>query len=81
LLAAETLADVSPPPTRVAHLIEQGEATLGEASGVIANGYLRSDREELIRAVRSAVRRGLPWRGGGMDSSARGDGLVSSNRS
>jgi hypothetical protein len=47
LLAVETLADVSPPPTRVAHLIEQGEATLGEA-GVIANGYLRSDREELI---------------------------------
>jgi len=35
---------------RVAHLIEQAEATLEEASGVIANGYLRLDREEWIRA-------------------------------
>jgi hypothetical protein len=33
------------------HLIEQAEAMLEEASGVIANGYLRLDREEWIRAV------------------------------
>ncbi|HKE54704.1 MAG TPA: hypothetical protein VKC55_08045 [Actinomycetota bacterium] len=32
-------------------LIEQAEATLEEASGVIANGYLRLDPEEWIRAV------------------------------
>ena len=64
MLAAETLADVSPPPTRVAHLIEQGEATLGEASGVIANGYLRSDREELIYGCekRRAARAPVAWR-------------------
>jgi hypothetical protein len=36
---------------RAAHLIEQAEVTLEEASGVIANGYLRLDREEWIRAV------------------------------
>jgi hypothetical protein len=36
---------------RAAHLIEQAELTLEEASGVIANGYLRLDREEWIRAV------------------------------
>jgi hypothetical protein len=34
-----------------ATLIEQAEADLEEASGVIANGYLRLDREEWIRAV------------------------------
>jgi hypothetical protein len=36
---------------RAAYLIEQAEATLEEASGVIANGYLRLDRDEWIRAV------------------------------
>jgi hypothetical protein len=32
-------------------LIEQAEPTLEEASGVIANGYLRLDPQEWIRAV------------------------------
>ena len=32
-------------------LIEQAEATLEEASGVIANGFLRLDPQEWIRAV------------------------------
>lgn len=45
---------------RATHLIEQAEATLEEASGVIANGYLRLDREEWIRAVEK--RRGGPRR-------------------
>jgi hypothetical protein len=36
---------------RAAHLIEEAELTLEEASGVIANGFLRLDREEWIRAV------------------------------
>jgi hypothetical protein len=36
---------------RAAHLIEEAEATLEEASGVIANGYLRLDPQEWIRAV------------------------------
>jgi predicted ATPase with chaperone activity len=36
---------------RAALLIEQAEATLEEASGVIANGYLRLDREERVRTV------------------------------
>jgi hypothetical protein len=31
--------------------VARAEAALEEASGVIANGYLRSDREEWIRAV------------------------------
>jgi hypothetical protein len=36
---------------RSALLIEQAELTLEEASGVIANGYLRLDPQEWIRAV------------------------------
>jgi hypothetical protein len=36
---------------QAAHLIEQAEATLEEASGVMANGYLRLDPQEWIRAV------------------------------
>jgi len=36
---------------RAAHLIEEAEATLEEAGGVIANGYLRLDPQEWIRAV------------------------------
>ena len=36
---------------RAALLIEQAELTLEEASGVIANGYLRLDPQEWIRAV------------------------------
>jgi hypothetical protein len=36
---------------RAAHLIEQAEANLEEASGVIANGYLRLDPQEWVRAV------------------------------
>jgi hypothetical protein len=36
---------------RADHLIEQAELTLEEASGVIANGYLRLDPQEWIRAV------------------------------
>jgi hypothetical protein len=36
---------------RAGHLIEEAELTLEEASGVIANCYLRLDREEWIRAV------------------------------
>jgi hypothetical protein len=36
---------------RAADLIEQAEAMLEEASGVIANGYLRLDPQEWIKAV------------------------------
>jgi hypothetical protein len=36
---------------RAGELIEQAELTLEEASGVIANGYLRLDPQEWIRAV------------------------------
>jgi hypothetical protein len=36
---------------RAAQLIEQAEATLKEASGVIANGYLRLDPQEWVMAV------------------------------
>jgi hypothetical protein len=36
---------------RAALLSEQAELTLEEASGVIANGYLRLDPQEWIRAV------------------------------
>ena len=36
---------------RTAILIEQAELTLEEASGVIANGFLRLDPQEWIRAV------------------------------
>jgi hypothetical protein len=36
---------------RAALLVEQAELTLEEASGVIANGYLRLDSQEWIRAV------------------------------
>jgi hypothetical protein len=36
---------------QAAHLIEQAELTLEEASGVIANGYLRLDPQEWVRAV------------------------------
>jgi len=45
---------------RAALLIEQAELTLEEASGVIANGYLRLDREEWVRVVekRSAALQG-----------------------
>jgi hypothetical protein len=38
-------------PLGAPHLIEQAELTLEEASGVIANGYLRLDPQEWIRAV------------------------------
>jgi hypothetical protein len=34
-----------------AHLIEETEASLVEDSGVIANGYLRLDPQEWVRAV------------------------------
>jgi hypothetical protein len=36
---------------RAGQLIEEAEATLEEASGVIANGYLRLDPQEWVRAV------------------------------
>jgi len=36
---------------RAALLVEQAELTLEEASGVIANGYLRLDPQEWVRAV------------------------------
>jgi len=36
---------------RAALLIEQAELTLEEASGVIANGYLRLDPQEWVRAA------------------------------
>jgi hypothetical protein len=36
---------------RAALLIEQAELTLEEASGVIANGYLRLDPQEWVRAI------------------------------
>jgi hypothetical protein len=36
---------------RAGELIEEAELTLEEASGVIANGYLRLDPQEWIRAV------------------------------
>jgi hypothetical protein len=36
---------------RAALLIEEAEATLEETSGVIANGYLRLDPQEWVRAV------------------------------
>jgi hypothetical protein len=36
---------------RAAPLIEQAEETLEEGSNVIANGYLRLDREEWVRAI------------------------------
>jgi hypothetical protein len=36
---------------RAVYLIQQAEATLEEASGVIANGYLRLDPQEWVRAV------------------------------
>jgi hypothetical protein len=36
---------------RAGDLIEEAEATLEEASGVIANGYLRRDPQERVRAV------------------------------
>jgi hypothetical protein len=36
---------------RVCNLIEEAKATLEEASGAIANGYVRLDREVWIRAV------------------------------
>ena len=36
---------------QAAHLIEQAKATLEEASGVMANCYLRLDPQEWIRAV------------------------------
>jgi hypothetical protein len=36
---------------QAALLVEQAELTLEEASGVIANGYLRLDPQEWIRAV------------------------------
>jgi hypothetical protein len=36
---------------RAGLLIVEAEATLEEASGVIANGYLRLDPQEWIRAV------------------------------
>jgi hypothetical protein len=39
------------PAHGAALLIEQAELTLEEASGVIANGYLRLDPQEWVRAV------------------------------
>jgi hypothetical protein len=36
---------------RAAFLIKQAELTLEEASGVIANGYLRLDPQEWVRTV------------------------------
>jgi hypothetical protein len=48
----------SPPPRsakaarRAAHLIEQAEATVEEAAGVIANGYLRLDPHRSGRSRR-----------------------------
>jgi hypothetical protein len=42
---------------RATHLIEEAEATLEEASGVIANGYLRLDGQEWIPQWRSGRRR------------------------
>jgi hypothetical protein len=45
---------------RAGYLIEQAEATLEEASGVIANGYLRLDPQKWVRTVekrRAAVGR------------------------
>jgi hypothetical protein len=49
-LGPEALA-VRRPAHRASLLIEQAELTLEEASGVIANGYLRLDPREWIRAV------------------------------
>jgi hypothetical protein len=40
---------------RTGGLIEEAEATLEEASGIIANGYLRLDREEWSAASSSGV--------------------------
>jgi len=40
--------------------VSRAEAALEEASGVIANGYLRSDLEEWIRAVEKAPCARLP---------------------
>jgi hypothetical protein len=36
---------------RAGLLLEEAEATLEEASGIVANGYLRLDPQEWIRAV------------------------------
>ena len=36
---------------RFGHLITEAEDLLEEASGVIANGYLRLDRQEWIRTI------------------------------
>ena len=47
---------------RAATLILRAEAELQEASAVIANGYLRLDRDEWVRVVekRSAALQGIP---------------------
>jgi hypothetical protein len=37
--------------SRATQLIEEAEATLEVASGVITNGYLRLDPQEWVRAV------------------------------
>jgi hypothetical protein len=44
---------------QAALLVGQAELTLEEATGVIANGYLRLDREEWVRAVESGERRSV----------------------
>jgi hypothetical protein len=53
---------VSSAAHRAESLIEQDEATLEEAPGLIANGDLRLDPQEWIRAVgkRRAALGGLP---------------------
>ncbi len=44
------MSDASRQPT-LTSLVNRAEATLEEASGVIANGHLRLDRDEWIRAM------------------------------
>jgi hypothetical protein len=46
-----TRAQIRRAARRAAGLIYEAEATLEEASGIIANGYLRLDPQEWIRAV------------------------------
>jgi hypothetical protein len=50
-LPLEPLALLRRAAHRAALLIEEAEATLEEASAVIANGYLRLDPQEWVRAV------------------------------
>ncbi|MET1012586.1 MAG: hypothetical protein ABWY83_09430 [Actinomycetota bacterium] len=46
---------------RAAYLIEQAEATLEEASGVIANGYLRLDHYGVRNLPPGRVRCPVCW--------------------